>query len=122
MARRAEITQRVLEVIPAEYQISFETAMLHWWQNLRAEGGLRLTDTGLIAFRDHAELECYTHELPTKQPLTKLMLLKLDRSITMPYYIGPKRTIVFFGSREAMMATLHGDIRRWLELLDRRNT
>jgi hypothetical protein len=117
MARRAEITQRVLEVIPAEHQISFETAMLHWWQNLRAEGGLRLTDAGVIAFRDHAELECYTHELPTKQPLTKLMLLKLDRSITMPYYIGPKRTIVFFGSREAMMAALYGDLAKYIQNL-----
>lgn len=117
MARRAKITQRILEVIPAENQIPFEIAMLSWWQNLRAEGGLRLTDAGLTALRDHADLECYTHELPTKQPLTKLMLLKLDRSITMPYYIGPKRTIVFFGSREAMMAALYGDLAKYIQNL-----
>ena len=117
MARRAEITRRVLEVIPVEHQIPFETAMLSWWQNLRTEGGLRLTDAGLAAFRDHADLECYTHELPTKQPLTKLMLLKLDRSITMPYYIGPRRTIVFFGSREAMMAALYGDLAKYIQNL-----
>ena len=117
MARRAEITRKVLAVIPAEHQISFDNAMLYWWQNLRADGGLRLTDSGVVASRDHAELECYTHELPTKQPLTKLMLLKLDRSITMPYYIGPQRTIVFFGSREAMMAALYGDLAKYIQNL-----
>jgi hypothetical protein len=50
-------------------------------------------------------------------------MVELDKKLTTPYYIdAKKKQLVLFGSREAMMATLHGDIRRWLELLDRRNT
>lgn len=119
MSRKADITRRVLEVIPAEHQISFDQAISVWWQNIRRDGGLRLTDQGFLAFSRLAELEHYTYALPANQPFTKLMLLKLDRHSTMPYYLSPKKTISFFGSQEAMLAGLYGDLAKYIQNLRR---
>ena len=51
--------------------------------------------------------------------VTKRTILQLDRQLSAPYYISVKKAgspkIVFFSSREAMMASLYGDIRSWLE-------
>ena len=94
-------------------------AMATWWQNIREDGGLRLTDVGYFVFENNLELDSYTFELPEKL-LTPRNLLALDRRIPSPYYIVNNRRhnkIVMFGSREAMMATLHGDIQKFITSL-----
>jgi hypothetical protein len=46
-------------------------------------------------------------------------MLALDRKIQMPYYIsatkGIPKKIVFFGSREAVMINLYGDLQKFLD-------
>jgi hypothetical protein len=51
--------------------------------------------------------------------LTKRVILDLDRKLEWPYYLDfdarkKRARIVFFGSREAMMASIYGDIEKWL--------
>ena len=43
----------------------------------------------------------------------KRIILGLDRKLQFPYYYGQKR-LSFFGSQEAMMANLTGDLEGWL--------
>jgi hypothetical protein len=48
--------------------------------------------------------------------LNKTGLLALDRKLTFPYYIDhKKKQLVMFSSREAMLATLYGDLKQFLE-------
>jgi hypothetical protein len=56
---------------------------------------------------------------PSRNRMTKKIILDLDRKMTWPYYLDfnarkKRRRIVFFGSREAMMAAMYGDLNRWL--------
>jgi hypothetical protein len=58
-------------------------------------------------------------ELPEKL-LTPKNLLAMDRRMTCPYYMVNNRKlnkIIMFGSKEAMMATLHGDMQRFITSL-----
>jgi hypothetical protein len=98
---------------------ALDEAMRSWWQNLREDGGLRLTDVGYHVFSNFLELSNYTFELPEKL-LTPKNLLDMDRHMTCPYYMVNNRKLnklVMFGSREAMMAVLHGDMQRFITSL-----
>jgi len=120
--RRLEIIQRLMPQIPLEYQQSTEHAMRTWWANIRRDGGMRLTDTGYEMMHDVLRLENWSLDLAAepRQIFTKQLILDLDRKLEWPYYIEvsvrkKRRRMVFFGSREAMMATMYGDLRRWLD-------
>ena len=123
--RKLDIVQRLMPQIPMEYQQSTDHAMRTWWANIRRDGGMRLTTTGYEMMHDVLKLESWrldlTHE--ERQIFTKRLILGLDRKLEWPYYIEvsvkkKRRRIVFFGSREAMMATMYGDIERWLATVD----
>jgi hypothetical protein len=44
------------------------------------------------------------------------MLLELDRKMQYPYFIDYKnKRMIMFSSRDAMMATLYGDLATWLK-------
>lgn len=114
MLNKFVLTQELVHHYPDAPSV--DEAMRSWWQNIRPDGGLRLTDQGYHVFDNHLELDSYTFELPPKL-LTPRNLLALDRQMTCPYYLVNKRKhnkIIMFGSREAMMATLHGDMQRFI--------
>ena len=85
-----------------------------------------MTQHGYEIMHDVLKLESW--ELDLTEPndtgtwrsrITKKIILDLDRKLQWPYYLdfNPRkktRRIVFFGSREAMMATMYGDLERWL--------
>jgi hypothetical protein len=64
------------------------------------------------------DLETYSMEIDWGT-FDLITVLKLDRRLQMPYYIEVKKKIpinvVFFGSREAMMAKLYGDLNKFLD-------
>ena len=96
-----------------------EEAMRSWWQNIREDGGLRLTYEGFYVFENLLELSSYSFDLPEKL-LTSKNLIALDRRMTCPYYMVNNRKLnklVMFGSKEAMMAVLHGDMQRFIKSL-----
>jgi hypothetical protein len=47
------------------------------------------------------------------------MILSLDRKLQMPYYIvatkGIPKSVVFFDSKEAVLANLYGDLEKFLD-------
>ena len=117
MLNKLAVTQELITHYPDAPTV--EEAMRSWWQNIRDDGGLRLTDVGYFVFENNLELDSYTFELPERF-LTAANLLALDRHMTCPYYLVHNRKhnrLVMFGSREAMMATLDGDIKKFIASL-----
>ena len=119
--RKLEIVQRLMPQVPMEHQQSIESAMQTWWANIRRDGGMRLTDLGYEIMHDVLRLESWELDLQHQDRVifTKRLILDLDQKLQWPYFIEikmkkKKRRIVFFGSREAMMATMYGDLERWL--------
>ena len=96
---------------------NLEQAQLIWWCNVRATGGLRLTQEGWKVLKRDLELESYSINLDKKE-INKQFILDLDRKLTTPYFIERDR-IHLFGSREAVMALLHSNMSRYLESLAR---
>ena len=122
--RKLELIQGLMPRIPEQQQHSVESAMATWWVNIRRDGGMRLTVTGYEMMHDVLRLESWRLDLADQDHVifTKRLILDLDRKLEWPYYIEVNirkkiRHIVFFGSREAMMATMYGDLEQWLASL-----
>jgi hypothetical protein len=112
---KRRLTQTLVSLIDHESAGSVDQAMLTWYCNIRPTGGLRLTDAGYQAL-EWLDLEQWTVSIADpRTTLTKSLLLALDRKLQYPYYINYKQKhIVFFSSREAMLATLYGDVAQFL--------
>lgn len=122
--RKLELIQGLMPRIPEQQQHSVESAMATWWVNIRRAGGMRLTALGYEMLHDVLKLESWQLDLADQDHVifTKRLILDLDRKLAWPYYIEvsvkrQRRRIVFFGSREAMMATMYGDLAQWLRSL-----
>lgn len=88
-----------------------------WYYNIRSQGGFRLTAMGFQALQT-AAMNSWSIDINPRD-LTKINLLALDRKLNWPYYIDSRRKkLVLFSSRDAMMATLYGDLQAWLHSLD----
>lgn len=118
---KLEITKVLLESLPQDHGVDLDWALSHWWVNIRANGGLRLTDMGYQCLKN-LSVKSYSIDL---DPMTfdRRVVLELDRKMQAPYYIEfskriPKK-LIMFSSREAMMATLYGDIVTWLGTVKR---
>ena len=119
--RKLDIVARLIPQLPEQYQQGVDHAMSTWWANIRREGGLRLTTYGYEIMHDILKLESWELDLRDQERtiFTKRLILDLDHKLEWPYFIEvnirkKKRRIVFFGSREAMMATMYGDLKKWL--------
>ena len=114
MANKRELTAALIDLLPESVHITLEQALKTWYMNLRSTGGLRLTDQGRLAF-DLLDIANWAVPLEIKN-LNKPGLLALDRKLTFPYYIDYKnKQLVMFSSREAMLATLYGDLKKFLD-------
>lgn len=122
---KREITQHLLAllgdtpVMLSTQGASFKDvndAMKIWYVNIRESGGLRLTGIG-YAILTMLNIESWTMALPEgKRGLNKKLLLDLDHKLQWPYYIDiKKKQLVFFSSREAMLANLYGDLQAFLK-------
>jgi hypothetical protein len=116
---KRKLTQELISLLPDEQQLSVDSVMPVWWFNLRKNGGMRLTATGYHVFVDDLELEHYGYPIDNPMLFNHETILDLDRKIQMPYYIhaakGVPKKIIFFGSREAMMVNLYGNLKKFLE-------
>jgi hypothetical protein len=111
-----KLTLRLIELLPEDHRITLEEAMVLWYTNIRNNGGFRLTQNGYQALKILA-LESWSVPLnDIKITMDKNLLLALDRKLTWPYFIDyKKKEIVFYSSREAVMATMYGSIKNWLD-------
>jgi len=112
-----KLTQELLAQLP-DTDISISTAYGAWWHNIRLRGGMRLTPIGYDVLRYKLKVQCYEYNLdPLK--INSRTIIALDRKLQEPYYIKTVKMIpvklVFFGSKEAMLANLYGDIDKFLD-------
>lgn len=79
---------------------------------------MRLTKQGYDALVNELELEYYKFTIPPTAKFTYGTILALDRQLQTPYYLGRDRgkfvKIVFFGSKEAVLVNLYGDVEKFL--------
>jgi len=125
--RKLSIITQLRDDIPEHQRETVEQAMITWWTNIRRDGGMRLTTHGYQILHDVLKIESWQLDLSDQEKngawrarIDKRMILDLDRRLEWPYYLDfnarkKTRRIVFFGSREAMMATMYGDLKKWLD-------
>ena len=119
MRDKRKLTEELINLLPDEQRISTESALPAWWYNIRRNGGMRLTALGYQIFVERLELEHYSYSIDDPLLFNQTTILKLDRKMQMPYYIsavkGIPKHIVFFGSREAVMVNLYGNLQQFLD-------
>lgn len=121
MSLKQVITEKVLQLLPENDRPTLDEALHSWWMNFREGGGMRLTNAGFMAL-SASDLETYNFEIPSGFVLSSPRhLLTLDKKLDCPYFIklGKKSQIVLFGSRQAMMLAMYGDLPKWFGFLDR---
>jgi hypothetical protein len=113
------LTQKLLELLPDDQRIGSDAAITLWWFNIRRNGGMRLTAMGHRAFTEDLELEHYSYSIDNPLLFNQHTILKLDRKMQMPYYIhavkGIPKSVIFFGSKEALMVNLYGNLEQFLD-------
>jgi len=116
---KKKLTEELIALLPDQQRISVESALPAWWFNIRRDGGMRLTGLGYQTFVDDLELENYSYSIDNPLLFNQQTILKLDRKMQMPYYIsatkGIPKKIVFFGSKEAVMVNLYGNLQQFLD-------
>lgn len=119
MRDKHELTRILVAQLPENRRITEETARLTWWINIRRTGGLRLSNEGYAALVMDLDIERYEVDIPDPAKFQQKIVLRMDRKLQMPYYIYFEkripRKVMFFGSKEAMLAKLYGDLERFLE-------
>ena len=106
-------------LLPEQQRISAESAHTAWWYNLRSNGGLRLTALGYITFIDNLDLTPYEFKITDPHEFNLKTIIALDRQLELPYYImtkkGVPQSVIFFGSKEAMLVNLYGSLKKFLD-------
>ena len=119
MRDKHELTRILVAQLPENRRITEETARLTWWINIRRTGGLRLSNEGYAALVMDLDIERYEVDIPDPTKFQQKIVLRMDRKLQMPYYIYFEkripRKVMFFGSKEAMLAKLYGDLERFME-------
>jgi hypothetical protein len=117
---KQKLTEELINLLPDEQRISVESALPAWWFNLRKSGGMRLTNTGYMTLVEDLDLEHYAYPIDNPMLFNHETILDLDRKMQMPYYIqhaakGVPKKIIFFGSKEAVMVNLYGNLQQFLD-------
>jgi hypothetical protein len=116
---KRKLTKELIALLPDEQCVSLESAIPSWWFNIRRNGGMRLTSTGYQTLAEDLDLEHYSYSINDPHSFNKQLILKLDRKMQMPYYIdavkGMPKRIIFFGSKEAVMVNLYGNLEQFLD-------
>lgn len=119
MRDKKQLTQELIALLSDEQRINADLATSAWWVNIRKNGGMRLTVLGYHTFVEDLELEHYAYTIDDPMLFNQHTILNLDRKMQMPYYIhavkGVPKKIIFFGSREAVMVNLYGNLQQFLE-------
>lgn len=119
MRDKRSLTKKLLELLPSEQRITLDAAIPLWWFNIRNNGGMRLTAVGYNVMVNGLDIEHYSYAIADPLIFNKSLILKLDRKMQMPYYIhavkGIPKSVIFFGSKEAVMVNLYGNLEQFLD-------
>jgi hypothetical protein len=118
MPSKQYLTQQILNQLPEDDRPTLDQALHDWWMNFREGGGMRLTNDGYMVFGT-CDLETYSFDAPPNLVAKLGHLLTLDKKLDCPYYIkiGKRPQIVLFGSKQAVMLAMYGDLEKWLKYL-----
>jgi hypothetical protein len=118
MSSKKQITLKLLEFLPTEERLTYEQALVDWWMIFTKQDGLRLTERGYDMLRKYG---IASHGFAVPKIFRMGDLLVLSRKLDCPYYIEPGKTPVLhlFGSEQAMMYAMYGDLSRFLRYLER---
>jgi hypothetical protein len=115
---KKKLTETLIAQLDPELGIKFEDAYNTWWHNLRAGGGMRLTENGYRVFVQLLNLEHYDYNIEPLD-LDSRLVIDMDRRLQNPYYIATKKKIpvkiIFFGNKEAVLANLYGSIKKFID-------
>lgn len=115
---KRKLTQTLVDQLDPKLGFTADSAYTTWWYNIRPNGGMRLTTAGVKIFLEYLKLEHYCFTVDP-MAVTSRLIIDMDRRLQQPYYIRMvkhyPREIVFFGSKEAMMANLYGDLRNFID-------
>ena len=116
---KRKLTEDLIKLLSDEDSVGMSFAMAAWWFNIRRHGGMRLTGIGYRTFTEDLDLERYAYPIDDPLLFNQRTILKLDRKMQTPYYIhavkGIPKRIVFFGSKEAVMVNLYGNLQQFLD-------
>lgn len=84
-----------------------------WWQNTRANGGLRLTDEGLMFMTETLNVQTYDVPFPKDFKITSQVIIFLDRLIDCPYWVGRHGIVVTNEKKAVELHLFSGDIRKY---------
>ena len=118
MRDKQALTKTLIDQLDPALGITADEASKSWLSNPRNQGGMRLTKEGYNAFIQLLQIDHYDYDVDPHD-LNSKMLVDMDRRLQQPYFIVAKKRvpvrIVFFGSREAMMANLYGNIKKFID-------
>jgi len=115
------ITEAILAELP-HINKPIDKVMFEWWMSGNTGDGLRLTPAGDKAFKD-AEIEFYQCDIKLIGASYYSFMVELSKKIKCPYFLGTEKIendrakpfIRLYDSKIAMMMTLYGDIRSYLD-------
>ena len=118
MSNKQQLTQQLLNQLPVDDRLSLEIALKSWWQDSRDDGGLRLSISGYDAFK-FLSIEQYKFDFT--KVLSPSLLMTLNRKLDCPYYLKAGKTpkLIIFGSQQAIMYAMYGDLEKFLHYLER---
>ena len=116
---KKKLTEELVNQLDPELGYTVKRSIHTWWFNIRNNGGMRLTTAGYRAFCDELDLTHYEFPINDPHAFNQQLLLEMDSKLQMPYYIsatkGIPKKIAFFGSKEAIMINLYGDLKKYLD-------
>ena len=120
MFNKQQLTQQILNQLPEDDRPSFDQAMKSWWQDIRDDGGLRLSLSGYDSF-NFRNIDRHEFEVPPSTPALPRQLIILNKKLDCPYYLtlGKKPKLIIFGSKQAVMYAMYGDLEKFLKYLNR---
>ena len=113
---KQQLVSKIIALMEPTVAPTVKQAINLWFMNIRPNGGMRLTDYGYDTLI-RMEFEFWPVEVPDlKNQIKPPQLLALDRKIQIPYYIDYRqKRLVFFGSKDAMLMTLLGDLNDFIK-------
>lgn len=118
------ITEAVLKELPSSLSnMTKDEALKLWWKTGARSEGLRLSESGDMAFRV-AEIEFYQYDFSIRAIENfHSYILELNRKLKCPYFLGTikedgkkhKPFIRLYDSKIAVMVSLYGDLESYIK-------
>lgn len=114
MDQKARYSSIFFKAADLDLSVTDKKLTIMLWQNTRSksEGGLRLTDEGLLFVTEKANLKTYAIPIPKEIKITPQILVWLDQFINSPWHLI-KNTITVISEKSAFELYLFsGDVRK----------